>query len=338
MAAAPAGGEVDGRAPGRGIRSGLHAGTVRAASGRGARRCARSGAPHRLRPPLQVPSEDCLYLNVWRPADPAARNLPVMVWIYGGGFTGGSSSSPNTSGAQFAKQGVVLVAMNYRVGRFGFFAFPGVEQRASRRDQGQLRLHGPDRRPAVGEAEHRRLRRQSEQRHHLRVLRGWRLRAQHAGVAAGARPVPQSHRRVRRLAGQRAHRPADACGRRRSELSGVGRDDRDHTSRNRWGSKARTRPLWPVARASAPTQVLRGAPAQPGANAPSYETTPILDGKLITETAETAYKARRQPRVPLLARQQQRRYRRQPDHGSHQGRVVRPVRPVERRGEGGLRS
>jgi para-nitrobenzyl esterase len=74
----------------------------------------------------RVPSEDCLYLNVWRPADQAARNLPVMVSIYGGGFTGGSSASPNTSGAGFAKQGVVLVAMNYRVGRFGFFAFPGL--------------------------------------------------------------------------------------------------------------------------------------------------------------------------------------------------------------------
>ena len=74
----------------------------------------------------RAPSEDCLYLNVWRPADPAARNLPVMVWIYGGGFTGGSSSSPNTSGVGFAKQGVVLVAMNYRVGRFGFFAFPAL--------------------------------------------------------------------------------------------------------------------------------------------------------------------------------------------------------------------
>ena len=63
----------------------------------------------------QEPSEDCLYLNVWRPADPAARNLPVMVWIYGGGFVGGSSSSPFTSGVQFARQGVVLVSMNYRV-------------------------------------------------------------------------------------------------------------------------------------------------------------------------------------------------------------------------------
>ena len=65
-------------------------------------------------------------MNVWRPADPTARNLPVMVWIYGGGFTGGSSSSPNTSGVQFAKQGVVLVSFNYRVGRFGFFAFPAL--------------------------------------------------------------------------------------------------------------------------------------------------------------------------------------------------------------------
>ena len=51
-----------------------------------------------------------------------------MVWIYGGGFTGGSSSSPNTSGSQFAKQGVVLVAANYRVGRFGFFAFPALSR------------------------------------------------------------------------------------------------------------------------------------------------------------------------------------------------------------------
>ena len=74
-------------------------------------------------------SEDCLFLNVWRPAS-AAQNakLPVMVWIYGGGFTGGSSAMPFTSGTQFAKQGVVLVAANYRVGRFGFFAFPALSK------------------------------------------------------------------------------------------------------------------------------------------------------------------------------------------------------------------
>ncbi len=87
-------------------------------------------------PAAQAPSEDCLYLNVWRPAGSAARNLPVMVWIYGGGFVGGSASSPNTSGVQFAKQGVVLVAMNYRVGRFGFFAFPALSSERPNENKG----------------------------------------------------------------------------------------------------------------------------------------------------------------------------------------------------------
>jgi para-nitrobenzyl esterase len=59
-----------------------------------------------------------------------------MVWIYGGGFVGGSSSSPNTSGVQFAKQGVVLVAMNYRVGRFGFFAFPALSSERPNENKG----------------------------------------------------------------------------------------------------------------------------------------------------------------------------------------------------------
>ena len=80
-------------------------------------------------PAAPAPSEDCLFLNVWRPASatPGAK-LPVMVWIYGGGFMGGSGSSPITSGTQFAKQGVVLVSVNYRVGRFGFFAFPALSR------------------------------------------------------------------------------------------------------------------------------------------------------------------------------------------------------------------
>jgi para-nitrobenzyl esterase len=80
-------------------------------------------------PPARVPSEDCLFLNIWRPASAApGAKLPVMFWIYGGGFVGGSSALPNTSGTQFAKHGVVLVAANYRVGRFGFFAFPALSR------------------------------------------------------------------------------------------------------------------------------------------------------------------------------------------------------------------
>ena len=110
------------------------------------------------------------------------------------------------------------------------------------------------------------------------------------------------------------------------------------TSRARWGSRARTRPRWPGLRALSADEVLRGAPAQPGTSAPSYETTPILDGKLITETAETAYKARRQPRVPLLVGSNSADTAGNRIKATTKERVVRPVRPVERPGEGGLRS
>ncbi|WAC47983.1 carboxylesterase family protein [Asticcacaulis sp. SL142] len=69
-------------------------------------------------------SEDCLYLNVWAPEGAANKKLPVMVWIYGGAFIMGASSYPSYDGTAFAKQDVIVVSMNYRVGRFGFFAHP----------------------------------------------------------------------------------------------------------------------------------------------------------------------------------------------------------------------
>jgi para-nitrobenzyl esterase len=80
--------------------------------------------------PLGVtPAEDCLYVNVWTPkaalAAPKAKK-PVMVWIYGGGFVNGGSSPAVYSGDRFARDGVVLVSFNYRVGRFGFFAHPAL--------------------------------------------------------------------------------------------------------------------------------------------------------------------------------------------------------------------
>ncbi|MEH6437529.1 carboxylesterase/lipase family protein [Massilia sp. DD77] len=71
-----------------------------------------------------APSEDCLYANVWKPAKAKGKRLPVIVWIYGGGFVNGGSSPPTYAGAALARQGVVLVSFNYRLGRFGFFAHP----------------------------------------------------------------------------------------------------------------------------------------------------------------------------------------------------------------------
>jgi para-nitrobenzyl esterase len=70
------------------------------------------------------PSEDCLTLNVWTPARSAGERLPVMVWIYGGGFEAGATSEPRQDGARLAGKGVVVVSMNYRLGIFGFFAHP----------------------------------------------------------------------------------------------------------------------------------------------------------------------------------------------------------------------
>ncbi len=77
--------------------------------------------------PLGVtPAEDCLYANVWIPAGAPSRKLPVMVWIYGGGFVNGGSSPAVYDGSQFARRGVAFVSFNYRLGRFGFFAHPAL--------------------------------------------------------------------------------------------------------------------------------------------------------------------------------------------------------------------
>ena len=71
-------------------------------------------------------SEDCLYLNVW--SVDRDEPQPVMVWIHGGAFLFGSGSSDGYNGTEFAKSGVVLVTINYRLGLAGFFAHPGLSE------------------------------------------------------------------------------------------------------------------------------------------------------------------------------------------------------------------
>jgi para-nitrobenzyl esterase len=85
------------------------------------------------------PAEDCLYANVWRPAK-AGGKLPVMVWIYGGGFVNGGASPPTYSGAELAKKGVLFFSFNYRVGRFGTFAHPALTR--AHEDGGKLGNYG----------------------------------------------------------------------------------------------------------------------------------------------------------------------------------------------------
>ncbi|MGV9890068.1 carboxylesterase/lipase family protein [Streptomyces sp. NPDC003395] len=82
-----------------------------------------------------VPGDDCLNLNVWTPdPDPAAR-LPVLVWFHGGALTRGSSAVPVYDGRSFARDGVVLVSVNYRLGVEGYGLFPDAPANPGLRDQ-----------------------------------------------------------------------------------------------------------------------------------------------------------------------------------------------------------
>ena len=76
--------------------------------------------------------EDCLFLNVWTPAKSASDRLPVMVWIYGGGFVGGMTSVPAYDGTRLAEKGVVLVSVAYRLGVFGFLAHPELSRESGK--------------------------------------------------------------------------------------------------------------------------------------------------------------------------------------------------------------
>jgi para-nitrobenzyl esterase len=103
--------------------------------------CMQGGDAWPLGTPTQAQSEDCLSLNVWRPAGVAPdAHLAVMVWIPGGGWTDGSGSAPLYDGSQLARRGVIVVTLNYRVGAFGFLAHPALSQESAQASSGNYGL------------------------------------------------------------------------------------------------------------------------------------------------------------------------------------------------------
>ncbi|HWA92435.1 MAG TPA: carboxylesterase family protein [Rhizomicrobium sp.] len=88
--------------------------------------CPQNRRPSIFNPKLPQ-SEDCLTLNVWTSKADAGAKLPVMVWIYGGGFIEGGSAMPIYDGTDLAKHGVVIVSLNYRLGALGFFDHPALK-------------------------------------------------------------------------------------------------------------------------------------------------------------------------------------------------------------------
>src|SRR5258706_2351634 len=104
--------------------------------GRGAAPAA-APAPAASAPPREpARSEDCLYANIWTSANNANARRPVMVWIYGGGFTGGSGGVAWYDGENLASKGPVIVTFNYRLGVFGFFAHPELAKESGRNASG----------------------------------------------------------------------------------------------------------------------------------------------------------------------------------------------------------
>lgn len=86
------------------------------------------------------PSEDCLTLDIWIPAKPVSAKLPVILWLYGGGFVAGSASEPRYDGENLAKKGVIVVNSNYRLGVFGFFSHPELTKESGRNASGNYGL------------------------------------------------------------------------------------------------------------------------------------------------------------------------------------------------------
>ncbi|HEX3747065.1 MAG TPA: carboxylesterase family protein [Bryobacteraceae bacterium] len=241
-------------------------------------------------------SEDCLFLNLWRPTGAASNaKLPVMVWIYGGGFTGGSSAAPSTSGTQFAKQGVVLVAANYRVGRFGFFAFPALSEERPGELKGNYAYM--DQIAALQWV-----------RRNIAAFGGDPNNVTIFGFSAGGVSV-HSLMATPMARGLFQKAIVESGGSRDSVLTArpMKKDGVDPNYpvsaetigiqfAQSMGIEGTNQAALAKLRGLSAEEVLRGAAGR----APSYETTPILDGKLITETAETAYKAHREPRIPLM--------------------------------------
>jgi para-nitrobenzyl esterase len=242
-------------------------------------------------------SEDCLFLNIWRPAGaPNNAKLPVMVWIHGGAFVGGSG---NTSGDGFAKQGVILITVNYRLGRLGHFAFPALSAEHPEEPKGSYAFM--DQIAALRWVQQ-----------NIAAFGGDPENVTIFGFSAGGVSI---HSLLTIPAAQGLFHKAISH-------SGGGRDG---VLTGRPISKENASPYYPVSaetiginfarkhgiegtdaaalaklRALKVEEIVDGGQENDGQGGPRIYSGPILDGKFVTETAESAYKAGRQARVPLM--------------------------------------
>ncbi len=244
-------------------------------------------------------SEDCLFLNIWRPAG-AAKNakLPVMVWIHGGAFVMGSGSGPGVEG-QFARHGVILITINYRLGRLGHFAFPALSKEHPEEPKGSYAFM--DQIAALRWVQQ-----------NISSFGGDPKNVTIFGFSAGGVSV---HSLLTIPAAKGLFQKAISH-------SGGGRDG---VLTGRPIDKENASPYYPVSaetiginfarkhgiegtdaaalaklRSLSVGEIVDGGQETDGRGGPRIYSGPILDGKLVVETSESAYKAGRQARVPLM--------------------------------------
>lgn len=245
-------------------------------------------------------SEDCLYLNVWTPASSSIKSkLPVMVWIHGGGFTGGSGSSPQNFGNEFAKQGVVLVTINYRLGRLGFFAHPALSKEFPNEPKGNYGFM--DQIAALQWV-----------KKNIAAFGGDPNNVTIFGFSAGGVSV-HSLLTIPSAKGLFHKAIGESSGGRDGVLTGrpINKENADvlynvsaetigMNFAKRHGIEGTDAVALAKLRALTTVQIVDSGQETDGQGGPRIYSGPILDGKLVVETAESAYKAGRQPKVPLI--------------------------------------
>lgn len=247
-----------------------------------------------------VQSEDCLFLNVWAPANATNKSkLPVMVWIHGGGFTGGSGSGPGSAGDSFAKQGVILTTINYRLGRLGHFAHPALSKEHPDEFKGSYAYM--DQITALKWI-----------KENIAVFGGDPNNVTIFGFSAGGVSV-HSLLTIPAAKGLFHKAIGESSGGRDGVLTGrpISKDNADplytvsaETIGINFARKHKIENLDAAAlaklRSLSVEEVVDGGQETDGQDGPRIYSGPILDGKLVVETAESAYKAGRQPNVPLI--------------------------------------
>jgi para-nitrobenzyl esterase len=245
-------------------------------------------------------SEDCLFLNLWKPASATKKSkLPVMVWIHGGAFVFGSGAQGEYSGAPFTKQGVILVSINYRLGRLGFFAFPALSKEnlkeyksnyaymdqiaALKWVQQNISAFGGDPKNVTifGESAG------GVSVQSLLTIPAAKGLFQKAIIESGGGRDGVLTGRPINIENADPHYPVSA------ETIGVNFARRYKIEGDDAAALAKLRAL-------SAAEIVDEGQETAGPGGPATYSGPILDGRLVTETAESAYKAGRAPRVSII--------------------------------------